>query len=362
MNPILLQPADKTEQKVMVLLGIEGEAPFKNDFSLSEVNPYRLREFKNSFTAFQWLEARIGKPKKLREIQAVICGYEFLQSEDFLLLRAIQNHESLRRIPFIALYSGEMPDPGKSLQLGIDDCFQIPVDEERLEARIAFLKEFKREKEYHVARPEDELNFHLPWQKRLFDILFASFVLLISSPILAVAALAIKLTDGGKVTYTSKRVGTGYQIFDFLKLRSMYENADQRLEEMKKLNQYGDGDVFRKFANDPRVTPIGRIIRKFSIDELPQMVNVLRGDMSIVGNRPLPVYEAKQLTRDQWARRFLAPAGITGLWQVSKRGKNNMSMQERIDLDISYAENWSFWYDMKLILRTPFSLIQSEDV
>jgi lipopolysaccharide/colanic/teichoic acid biosynthesis glycosyltransferase len=255
-----------------------------------------------------------------------------------------------------------MPDAASLLKLGIDDCFQLPVNSDELETRINFLRTFKKQKQTHQAKPDDVLAPKLPWQKRLFDITFASAALLAVSPLLLISALAIKLTDGGDITYTSKRVGTGYNIFDFLKLRSMYADADQRLEEMKKLNQYEEGSVFQKFANDPRVTPIGKIIRKFSIDELPQLINVIKGDMSIVGNRPLPLYEAQELTRDDWARRFLAPAGITGLWQVSKRGKNDMSMQERIDLDISYANNWSFWYDIKLILRTPFSIVQSSDV
>ncbi len=362
MNPILLQPNNKQEQKVMVLLGLNGETPNFTSTSLPEENPFRLREFQSSYLAFRWLEARLDKPNKIQEIQAIICGYEFLETEDFMLIRAIQEHDCLREIPFISLYQNEMPNAAKLLKLGIDDCFQIPVNNEALETRINFLKTFKKQKQVHKAKPDDILAPKLPWKKRLFDITFASAALLAASPILLISALAIKLTDGGDITYTSKRVGTGYNIFDFLKLRSMYADADQRLEEMKKLNQYEEGSVFQKFANDPRVTPIGKIIRKFSIDELPQLVNVIKGDMSIVGNRPLPLYEAQELTRDDWARRFLAPAGITGLWQVSKRGKNDMSMQERIDLDISYANNWSFWYDIKLILRTPFSIVQSSDV
>lgn len=345
----------------MVVLGFEGNIPDLDNSTHSEVNPYRLREFRSSYHAFRWLEARIGNPNKLSEVQAIICSYEFLQEEDFMLLRAIQNHASLRAIPFISLYDSEMPDPTTSIKMGIDDAFKIPVDADQLESRINFLKKFKKERiELEVSEAED-LNFKLPLGKRIFDILFASFALLAVSPIMLLTALAIKLTDKGPITYTSKRVGKGFDIFNFLKFRSMYPDADKRLADMVKDNQYGEG-VFVKFANDPRVTPIGKIIRKYSIDELPQLINVLRGDMSIVGNRPLPLYEAKALTRDQWARRFLAPAGITGLWQVSKRGKNDMSMQERIDLDCEYARKWSLWYDIKLILRTPFSIVQSADV
>src|SRR5690606_7551932 len=110
--------------------------------------------------------------------------------------------------------------------------------------------------------------------------------------------------------------------------------------------------TFIKISNDPRVTKVGKILRNTSIDELPQLFNVLKGDMSIVGNRPLPLYEAEKITTDAFAMRFLAPAGITGLWQVTKRGKSDMSEEERMQLDNEYAKNYSFWRDIKIILRT----------
>lgn len=360
MNTTLLRSQGR-EQKVMVLLGFEGNDLDLNQSSNLDVYPYRLREFPSSYMAFRWLQARINNPAKLREIQAIICSHKFLVEEDFMLPRAIQDKPTLREIPFISLYEDSMPDISSAIEVGIDDAFQLPVNPDLLENRINFLKKFKKDRITVSKSPEDNLNFQLPFAKRAFDVLFALFALVALYPIFLLTALAIKLTDKGPLTYTSDRVGTGFNVFQFLKFRSMYPDADKRLEQMKKDNQYGDG-VFVKFANDPRVTPVGRIIRKYSIDELPQLINVLRGDMSIVGNRPLPLYEAKALTRDQWARRFLAPAGITGLWQVSKRGKNDMSMQERIDLDVEYARNWSFWYDIKLILKTPFSIVQSADV
>jgi lipopolysaccharide/colanic/teichoic acid biosynthesis glycosyltransferase len=146
----------------------------------------------------------------------------------------------------------------------------------------------------------------------------------------------------------------------------MYPDADKRLKDLQHLNQYannGTGPTFVKIANDPRVTKIGKFIRNSSIDELPQLFNVMKGDMSLVGNRPLPLYEAEQLTSDEWALRFLAPAGMTGLWQVTKRGKGGeMSVEERIGLDLTYAKNYSVWYDIKLILRTIPALFQKENV
>jgi lipopolysaccharide/colanic/teichoic acid biosynthesis glycosyltransferase len=189
----------------------------------------------------------------------------------------------------------------------------------------------------------------------------------------------------------------------------MYVNADQKLKDLKHLNQYAGGDsskaieinalcdhcvkngtscqrllyadeiswceknyidtrkalsenAFIKLKNDPRVTKIGKVLRNTSIDELPQLWNVLIGDMSIVGNRPLPLYEAEKLTTDKYAMRFMAPAGITGLWQVEKRGKGEMSAEERMMLDNAYAENHSFVNDIRLILKTVPALLQKENV
>lgn len=121
-------------------------------------------------------------------------------------------------------------------------------------------------------------------------------------------------------------------------------------------------NAFIKLKNDPRVTKVGKILRNTSIDELPQLWNVFIGDMSIVGNRPLPLYEAEKLTTDKYAMRFMAPAGITGLWQVEKRGKGEMSSEERMMLDNSYAETHSFTNDIKLILKTIPALFQKENV
>ena len=219
-----------------------------------------------------------------------------------------------------------------------------------------------------------------------------------------VVIILLKLESKGPVFYSSKRVGMGYKIFDFYKFRSMYVDADKRLKELSHLNQYNNEELekkelkeetkeivsegtvligdeetisekdfilkqrnkkeqaFIKIKNDPRITKVGRFIRKTSIDELPQLVNVLKGDMSIVGNRPIPLYEAEVLTSDEYSTRFMAPAGITGLWQVTKRGKADMSNEERKQLDNTYAENYSFWGDIKLLLRTAKALLQTEDV
>lgn len=241
--------------------------------------------------------------------------------------------------------------------------------------------------------------------KRLFDVVFSLITLLLLTPLLLTVMAAIKLESKGPCFYSSKRVGTGYKIFDFYKFRSMSTDADKRLSSILSKNQYAkptkiksntctecqslgsmcspalyiddekicenfykrnlvteQNGTFIKIKDDPRVTNVGKFIRNTSIDELPQLFNVLKGDMSIVGNRPLPLYEAEQLTTDEWSERFLAPAGITGLWQVEKRGGGEMSEEERKELDNTYAKNHSLIYDIKLIFRTVPALFQSENV
>lgn len=298
------------------------------------------------------------------------------------------------------------------LQAGVSNMITPDVTAQRMLELEKFLRqrkqyklqEFKQKHKENLTHP-----FHLPLWKRCFDILVSSGALLVLSPLLLGTALAIRLESKGPIIYRSKRVGTNYQVFDFLKFRSMYTNADRRLKELSALNQYaanthpvaqatpqempelvGDesdgtlliGDdfviseeeftrqqrtkqanAFVKIEGDPRVTRVGRFIRKYSIDELPQLINILKGDMSVVGNRPLPLYEAEQLTNDDDIERFLGPAGLTGLWQVEKRGgAGAMSAAERKQLDVRYAHEFSFAMDFKIILRTFTAFIQKENV
>ena len=146
----------------------------------------------------------------------------------------------------------------------------------------------------------------------------------------------------------------------------MRAGADKEIATLSALNQYTDTETgksaFVKIKDDPRITKLGMFLRNTSIDELPQLFNVLKGDMSLVGNRPLPLYEAEMLTSNEWTTRFLGPAGLTGLWQISKRGKEEMSERERKKLDNYYAANYSFWLDLKIIIGTFPALFQKEKV
>jgi lipopolysaccharide/colanic/teichoic acid biosynthesis glycosyltransferase len=246
------------------------------------------------------------------------------------------------------------------------------------------------------------IDSRLPLWKRLFDITFSLTALITLSPLLIVIALAIYIESPGPILYRSKRVGRAYNVFEFLKFRSMYLDADKKLDEIKELNQYELGEnqnelenehygnsqmllvgdngaqlseadwmkkkaensapTFVKIKNDPRMTKVGRFLRSTSLDELPQFFNVLRGDMSVVGNRPLPLYEAVELITDKWAGRFLAPAGITGLWQVKQRGRAYISENDRKQLDIDYALQASLAMDLMILFKTIPALLQRENV
>ena len=320
------------------------------------------------------------------------------------------------RSVYIVLMTDTMTDEERNIYIkcGINDTIQQEASVTEMNKKIQFISDRENVLFSDEVPKRGILKFQIPIWKRLFDIVVATLSIIILSPIFIITAIAIKMESKGPVLFKSKRVGTNYAIFDFLKFRSMYADAEHQLKELSKdHNQYkeqeseepkstitaplGDqaemammnmgmesemmisdeeimlvGDdfvvaesdfnkqkeeeinnAFVKIEDDPRVTKVGKFIRKFSIDELPQLFNILKGDMSIVGNRPLPLYEAEKLTADSSIDRFMAPAGLTGLWQVEERGRGGtMSAEERKQLDITYGQTYSFLLDMKIILRT----------
>lgn len=327
--------------------------------------------------------------------------------EDGQALKNIKKNTS----PYIILLTTDaLTDEERKAYLayGINDTLLSTASVTDFNKKISFIA--KRESVLFDTQASKRgiLKFKIPLWKRLFDIVFSLAALIVLSPIMIVTAIAIKLESKGPVIFKSKRVGSNYTVFDFLKFRSMYVDAEQRLKELQKTqNQYsteeegyeepeptmiddtmdmmisddevmliGDdfmvaendfnqkknkeiSSAFVKIENDPRVTKVGKFIRKFSIDELPQLFNILKGDMSIVGNRPLPLYEAEKLTSDDSIDRFMAPAGLTGLWQINKQGKNGkISAEERKALDITYGQTYNFMLDMKIILKTFTAFIQ----
>lgn len=331
---------------------------------------YRLSQENNSFQAYQWMGNRVNALATYQLPYAVLCDLDWLIFDQYRLVKQMLADPDLCSVPFIVFSRKGSPIHNSTLSdNGIDDCYTLPVNWSMVETRIDFLNQFKpRVLEASTQVLRENFRFRIPWQKRIFDLIGATLGILLSSWIWAPVMLAIWLESKGPVVYKSKRVGSGYQVFEFFKFRSMYMGAEEQLHEMQHLNLYQNGagnnhPVFVKFAHDPRTTRVGRFIRKYSFDELPQLINVLRGDMSLVGNRPLPIYEAESLTRDEWSARFLAPAGITGLWQISKRSRPDMTAEERIGLDIHYSEaKYSVWTDLKIALKTLLVFVQKEDV
>ncbi len=183
--------------------------------------------------------------------------------------------------------------------------------------------------------------------KRLLDLLVAALALVALSPLFAILALLIKATSRGPVFFHQQRAGLGRQPFVMLKFRSMRFDADLRRRELEHRNEM-DGPVF-KMRRDPRITPLGRFLRRSSLDELPQLVNVLLGQMSLVGPRPLPLEEARRLAPEHQRRHSVKP-GMTGLWQIS--GRNDLPYEEMMRLDLEYVERRSLWLDLRILLAT----------
>jgi lipopolysaccharide/colanic/teichoic acid biosynthesis glycosyltransferase len=372
---------------------------------------FEIHYFQNIFQFIYW--ANRNEP-----LQLIVTHSDLLDVNGINLRQNCKLIPSTQFVPFIAVFD-RITFSNRSIAMSehYADIFERPIHAEDFLTRANYLIE--NPPYYTHGNRHNDFNlphYRMPFSKRFFDITVASVALLILSPFFLIIAILIKLESKGPVFYASKRVGTGYAIFDFYKFRSMHKDADELLEEIKHLSQYNvvnkanldatrmeeyrnylcedcrlnqascrkklymDGDMicenifadvkklkegskFIKIENDPRITKLGKFIRNTSIDELPQLLNVLKGDMSLVGNRPLPLYEAEKLTTDYFSLRFLAPAGITGLWQVTQRGKTGpMSQEERMNLDNEYAKQNSFWSDIKLILKTIPALLQKENV
>jgi exopolysaccharide biosynthesis polyprenyl glycosylphosphotransferase len=191
-------------------------------------------------------------------------------------------------------------------------------------------------------------------RRAVFDRSFAAAVLLASSPVLLLAALAVRVSSRGPIFYRSERIGAHGVPFQMLKLRTMVQGADQMLEKIEQRND-GAGPMF-KVQMDPRVTRVGRFLRRYSIDELPQFLNVLRGEMSVVGPRP-PLRSEVDTYSDNMRRRLLVKQGVTGLWQVS--GRSDLTWEDSVRLDLDYVENWTMLRDMQIIFRTARAVLAS---
>jgi undecaprenyl-phosphate galactose phosphotransferase len=195
----------------------------------------------------------------------------------------------------------------------------------------------------------------IPWWKRSFDVLFSLFAIAVTLPVMILIAIAIKLTDGGSIFFGQKRPGLNGKTFTLYKFRTMYPDNEKILKEYLIKNPRAEEEwrKYRKLKSyDPRVTPLGRFLRKYSLDELPQFFNVLKGDMSVVGPRPYieKEFEEYGITKEVREKLLSVKPGVTGLWQVE--GRNDMTFEDRIKLDLEYIDNLSLWLDLKIILKT----------
>lgn len=209
-----------------------------------------------------------------------------------------------------------------------------------------------KEREQNIIITADDL--HRPvyeFVKRVFDVFCSALALVVLSPIFLATAIVVR-TDGGRAFYTQNRVGKNNTVFKMYKFRSMCENAENMQQELMQYNEM-DGPVF-KIRNDPRITKVGKFIRKYSIDELPQLLNILKGDMSIVGPRPPLVSEVEKYTPYQMQRLLVTP-GLTCFWQAY--GRSELSFEDWMDMDMKYIQRRSFGMDISLIIRTIFAVI-----
>ncbi|MPR32099.1 sugar transferase [Salmonirosea aquatica] len=361
---------------------------------------FSIESFSSRETLLEAL--RMGYPADAIVASAENGGWE--------LLETLRSGSKMTHIPLILLTKRLAPQViHRARVMKADDIFDENFSGDDLLQRLNFLFKRKWYEASKAAQRVQPLQVKTPLWKRTFDVVVVGGALLVLSPIFLLVALLIRLDSRGPVFYKSKRVGSGFRIFNLYKFRTMRTNADKLVKDMASLNIYNQAEkspeltptlcesctqqglktcerplfwdgkevceltylrekeqkaAFMKFQNDPRITGVGHFLRNTSLDELPQLVNIIKGDMSLVGNRPLPIYEAEKLTTDDKIMRFAGPAGLTGYWQVMKRSKKKaeISQDERIELDIYYVKNLSFWLDMKIILKTFPALIQSESV
>lgn len=314
---------------------------------------------------------QVSKFQDLKSVHDYLNNQSILTLPDVVLMETdpqglcFQFIENIKKNPLwrdliVVLITSEKNKDWKTraLQLKVHDYYILPFPIDHLLERLNFLVKFKLIKPRLSVLEDANVSYKLPLGKKLFDIFVSATAILVLSPILLIAALIVRLDSKGPIIYKSKRVGTGYNIFDFYKFRSMHTGADKQLDQFSELNEYNstngnsEKSAFVKLKDDPRITRVGKFIRKTSIDELPQLFNVLKGDMSLVGNRPLPLYEAEMLTSNEWSIRFMGPAGVTGLWQIKNRSKGDISDRERKKFDNFYALKYSFWFDLQILIKT----------
>ncbi|MEM6631319.1 MAG: sugar transferase [Bacteroidota bacterium] len=359
--------------------------------------------FESGLQAFQWLQKR-NQSQRLQAIskpllpQAIICSYRYKDGDAISFIQQLQIKRTYRNIPFIVVSESDIAHSKEELlRYGVDDWYHLSDSEEDLLNRLSFLITYKH-RYIQLKTVQAQFDYHLPKYKRIFDIIIASIALVICVPLIGLIALLIKLESHGPVLQVTKKVGRAYRIFNFYKLRTTPAGSDaiyhnnsvseellpDRLGSIRqclscalyerpciaptyegKAIQCGKNQAVKKGVisvfKKEKPTRLGRWLRRTSLDEIPQFIHVLRGEMSIVGNRPLSLEEAEELTQDEWAERFAAPAGITGLWQVKSRFNGELNGLSRKEIDRTYAQKASLWMDVKILLLTIPALFKRTD-
>lgn len=360
---------------------------------------YKVHCFSTIKDATQFLDHQM--------VELIITDLNLKGESGISFIEHIKNTPTIAHIPIITL-SGEDSSSKKVeiLNMGVEDYISKPFSPEELFVRINnILNKYRKfniigSSEIKSRSNSNQSSSNISIKhiydnksliaKRCIDIIGSIFLITILSPIFVLTTICIYLESSGPIFYISKRIGKNFKVIPFIKFRSMRINADKMVDNLFKDNTYadsneiescnnfifGDGGFsiseleykskknqrhFFKLENDPRVTKVGNIIRKMSIDELPQLFNVLLGQMSLVGNRPLPLYEAENLTKDKVIGRFNTAAGITGLWQIHKSKEPFMSKEKRIFLDIKYALKRNTFMDFMLLVKTIPAMIQKEE-
>ncbi len=351
------------------------------------------------------VEATIVEP--YLEIDAVVLYGNLFSPQVVAMVQQIRQQLNLKFLPLVLIGDPINKETRQlALQYQVDDLFHQDVFPANLMLRLQFLVTCKQ-RIFEIENNElvSAQSYKIKASKRVFDIVFSSLAVILFSPLILVIAVMIKSSSKGAVLYASKRVGTGYRTFDFYKFRTMMPDDDSHVYKPSMTHQnnahkhqisvdneslcsscmekeiacqnmlFKDGEAvceklhksikkdisaatFIKVKGDPRITKVGQWLINTKMDELPQLFNVLIGDMSIVGNRPLSMYEAEQITTDKFIARFMAPAGMIGVWRANKEGKNSMTEEEKRTLDNTYTINTSLLEDIKIIFKSISTLFQ----
>jgi lipopolysaccharide/colanic/teichoic acid biosynthesis glycosyltransferase len=395
------QPSFVNDTPAFCILLIEKDTLIAGRFSALVPSDTSVIRFNNVKDAGRWLS-------DTKQVDLIIVEENAFN----VLLPKVRSNSTWQHVPvLVACFSLNKQLIAAAIKARVTDLLVLTENDQDIRVTINNYLDLNKRvlSAPPVSKHSAAVVFTMPLWKRSIDVAVSLTALLLASPIMILAAIFIKLDSKGPILYKSVRIGANYKEISMYKFRTMKVQADKLISQMSDQNIYAkrpvqevadedtrcddcklkgvlcqqplfdkdkaicekvyqakldDNAKFMKFRNDPRITRLGGFLRNSSIDELPQLFNIFFGDMSLVGNRPLPPYEAEQLTTSQAAERFAGPAGLTGLWQVKKRakGKGPVSDEERIALDIEYARTFSFKTDMYIIWNTIFSVWQKENV